>query len=150
MFPNRIHVLQSHPGYRVEKPYAIGMFRKDYTKLIKCIDPSRKIDIESRGQIDVTKNVNDGLSMYGAPKVSGKVLIDVYATVKCPLDINGKEVIYSEIDTSEFLMYPIGRNIGIMIVMDIDEHADNYIEFSGQLVEPFYDVKTFSKHGIMW
>jgi hypothetical protein len=156
MLPRSTYVLkcknQLYSASIGPKVFAIGFFRKDFAKMVRNqADLHHNLTIIARNQSDVSDDVNDGLVSLGVrTKPYKNVIIDDTAQLRIPkIDpriLNQEEVAVDSVLTEDFLMYPLDRNLGIIMPYDIMENTSRQWNFICQVVHPCYDVDSFVKN----
>ncbi len=131
--------------------YAIGFSNGIITRNIMygmSPDPMDSIILKRSQSIDVTEDVNSGLHDLAIPSEFrvGLLEIDMEASIfiKKRNKLNNSSAVpdsgfhVNTIDTSEFLMYPLGNAMGICMPLYIEDEDDDTYVLKSVLVEPSY------------
>lgn len=114
-------------------------------------DPVGSLRVERSRVIDVTSEIKEGLKDYNISFACDTVHIDTQATLFIPkhlaggpLDpLNDTGMHLETVDSTDFLMYPFERNVGIIMPYALLEERVHEYLFWSHLIEPCSDYDSF-------
>lgn len=129
------------------RSYVIGFQNNFHGEMVRrIVDDSSTDNIMLMRYLieDISQDVNYGLRKFGMNKSVENITIDVMATLIIPKskrkDMNLE---IEKIDIGDFMMFPLAKQIGVIIPMDILEDSEKSIVFQSQVVDPIDDVELF-------
>ena len=148
-FPEKVMLLRhknSFVGVRKGiNQYVVGFFKPSYVHLAKrVIDTSRDLYLEA-ASFDVSNDVNDGLESMGVGKKVSDLSVDINAKLTIPV-VNepvGTGVDVEFYKTSDFIMLPFEKRLGVVIAEELQEAKDSHWIWTCQVIDPCEDVEHF-------
>ena len=150
MFPDKVMLLRHKSSFvgvrKGSHQYLVGFFKPSYVQMTKrVLDVSRDLHLES-ATFDVSRDVNDGLQSLGVRKRVEDLSIDVHARLTMP--VMKEEVGTGGVDvefyrTSDFLMLPFEKRLGVVIAEDLQDTRDNHWVWVCQVIDPCEDFDQF-------
>lgn len=129
------------------KKYVIGTHSRDIANIIR-----RKLGHEGdlylgrKNIYDVTHDVNQGLRSIGLDVNVQKVTIDTHAELTIiNKETEGVDYNITLIEPEEFLLYPIQKNIGIVMPYDLIKENGFIVTYMTNVVDPCDDFESFRK-----
>ena len=135
--------------------YVIGFPNAVLARRIQyMMAPEPCIRLYRRDAIDVTDEVNAGLSTFGVNQVSGTVTIDPRATLHIPKQdqalpadhpMNDGMYHLAIIPIEEFLMFPFEKNLGIIMPYEVQTENTHEIVLLSNVVESAESMDSFRR-----
>lgn len=152
MFQNKVFVIEHKSDLlsvvHNNRKYIVGTHRKDIADNIrKKLGHTGDLYLERKNIYDVTKDVNVGLRSIGLDVNVKKMTIDTHAELTV-VNQETEGIIYDldEIEAEDFLLYPINRNIGIVMPYELTKDNGYIFSYWTNIVDPCEDPESFRKN----
>jgi hypothetical protein len=152
MFQNKVFVVEHKNDLlsvvHNNRKYIMGTHRYEIADSIrKRLGYSADIHLARKNIYDVTNDVNKGLRSLGMDVNVKKMTIDTHAELTV-VNQETQTIFYNveEIDVEDFLLYPIQKNIGIVMPYELTKDNGYIISYWSNIVDPCEDTDSFRKN----
>lgn len=151
MFTNKVFVIEHKSDLlsvvHNQKKYVIGTHRRDIADVIrKKMGHEGDLYLGRKNVYDVTHDVNQGLQSIGLDVNVQKVTIDTHAELTIVnKETEGISYNIDLIEPEDFLLYPIHKNIGIVMPYDLIKDNGYILTYLTNIVDPCDDYESFRK-----
>lgn len=151
MFVNKVYVIEHKSDIlsvvHNQKKYVVGTHSRAIAEGIqKKLGHEGSLYLCRKSVYDVTQDVNEGLRSIGLDVNVQKITVDTHAELTI-VDKNTDGINYNLnlVEPEEFLLYPIHKNIGIVMPYDLIKDNGYIVTYLTNVIDPCDDFESFRK-----
>ena len=131
------------------RSYMVGFSKPHLANLTRSkLGPVDSLYLQRKYIYDVTDEVNAGLKLMNITDIRvNKITMDTHAELTLYKATKGlcNDYDIEKVSTEDFLMYPIEKNIGIVMPYDYIEENSEVMKMTSNVVDPCDDFDRFKK-----